>query len=84
MKLYSMLDKKAGAYGSVMMGVNDPVMIRSIQENMNPNHPIARFAEDYDLYEVGEFDEQSGRLSKSELRFVVNMAVVLNGGKSDA
>lgn len=81
MKLYSILDKKAGSYGAIIMAPNDALVTRSLQEHQNPDSTLVRFAEDFDLYEVGEFDDVSGRVSRDdETRFVANLSVIFNRG----
>lgn len=78
MLLYSMLDKKMGEHGPIMMGLNDGHMSRTLVESFRgSNHTVARFPEDYDLYQVGEFDVETGSL-RSDVRFVCNVSVVLN------
>lgn len=82
MKLYSLLDKKAGMYGAVMMAMNDGHMSRFLQERfVDPQETVKRFPDDFDLYEVGEFSQDTGECGSPGVpRFVVNMAVILNGG----
>lgn len=87
MKLYSLLDKKLGEFGGILMAMNDGHMSRILQDRFeNPQEGVAKHAEDYDLYEVGEFFEGKGRIVGSEMepRFVVNMAVILKPGGSNA
>lgn len=72
MRLYSILDRKAGTYGAVMMAPNDGMMVRSLKEHTAPNHTLYRFCEDFDLYEVGSFDENGGVI-ESSIRFVCNL-----------
>lgn len=43
------------------IAVHDGEAMRGIIANLrDPKHPIAQFAQDYDLYRVAEFDEHSG------------------------
>lgn len=80
MLLFSIFDKKASAFGSVMMAPNDGLMCRTIEENVSGSgHTLARFPEDFDLYELGSFDDSTGRLvAADQPRFVCNLAVVLS------
>lgn len=78
MLLYSLLDKKAGSYGGIMMAPNDAMLVRTIIERVESRDTLARFPDDFDLYQVGEFDDSSGRVfTENGARFVCNMATVL-------
>lgn len=76
MKLYSIFDKKASVYGAIMMAPNDAMMARSLVEHTPPQSTLMRFAEDFDLYEVGEFSDDTGRVSEQEVRFICNVSVL--------
>lgn len=81
MKMYSMKDLKMGEFSPVLMGMNDAHVSRIIAESFQgQNHTVSKFPGDYDLYEVGDFSLESGVVT-SELRFVTNVSVILNGGK---
>jgi len=76
-KLYSFLDKKMSMYGPVMMGHNDGQMSRTIVESFRGSqHLVEKYPEDFDLYEVGELNEQTGVIV-SVVRFVSNASVFL-------
>lgn len=77
MRLYSLLDKKAATFGSIMMAPTDGMMCRTIEEMTQEGHTVRRYPEDFDLYYVGDFDDQSGRVGEPEAPgFIVNMAVI--------
>lgn len=83
MYLYSILDKKAGTFGSVLMAPNDAMMCRSLDEMVGQGQTLRRYSEDFDLYVVGEFNDHTGVVSGDPKPvFVVNMAVVFNGKES--
>lgn len=78
MKLYALLDKKMGQHGVVMMGANDGHMCRTLRENIpGSKSTVELYPEDFDLYQVGEFDGDSGNVS-GEYRFVCNLAVIFH------
>jgi len=82
-KLYSFLDKKMSLYGPVMMGHNDGQMSRTIVESFRGSkHLVEKYPEDFDLYEVGEFSEQSGVIV-SAVRFVSNASVFLSSNGAE-
>lgn len=57
--LYSVYDKKAKTYAQPFAEVTDGTAIRAMQDLItnNPNHPFARYPEDYELIRVGAFNE---------------------------
>lgn len=79
MKLYVLHDKKSGLYGPTMMAMNDGHMSRTLHEAyMGSQEQQAKYPEDYDLYEVAEYDNQTGRVRvDGDPRFVVNLSVIL-------
>lgn len=59
-KLYAVYDKKAQTELNVFEGVNDLVAIRDFsQVCSNPEHQIAKFAEDYCLVSLGTIDTET-------------------------
>lgn len=63
MELYSLKDIKAGTFGSVMGFVNRAVAQRSLAEAAaQPDSMLNKHGEDYQLYYIGEFDPQSGKI----------------------
>lgn len=82
MNLYCLKDNKSGMFGPVMMAHSDAHMGRNLKESLGgTNATPARFPEDYDLYLVGDFGEETAAIV-SEVRFVCNLSVILpvNGG----
>lgn len=77
MKLYALLDKKMGQFGMVTQAMSDGHIARSLKENFaGTQSTVARFPEDFDLYEVGSFDERTGEVEGAP-RFVCNLEVLL-------
>lgn len=62
-KLYSIYDKAAGAFCAPFQMLTDAQALRAFESNLaNPQTNIHQFPEDYDLYFVGQFDDNSGEL----------------------
>jgi len=59
-KLYSLYDKVAEQFGPVFQGANNNTAIRAVQ-NMN-----IRSHADFELYLIGEWDMESGRLQAKQ------------------
>lgn len=77
MHLYSLLDKKAGVFGGVLMAMNDGHMSRFLQERFGGGtDTVAKYPEDFDLYFLGSMDERTGNI-EPKVVFTVNLAVIL-------
>jgi hypothetical protein len=62
MGIYSLFDKKAGAYKPPMYAVNDSVMIRSVRQALSDgNQTFCDFPEDYCLVRFGTFSDHNGQ-----------------------
>jgi hypothetical protein len=61
--LCSVKDRAADAYGRPMFVPSIGVAIRSFSDEINridPDNQLANHPDDFDLYELGEFDDNSG------------------------
>lgn len=58
---YSIYDKKAGEYGTLMMKINDAVAVRELKAAVNKKgNPLNEFNEDFALYKIGKIDIEKG------------------------
>jgi len=72
-KMYAVMDVKMGMYQQPFFQANNLTALRTFEDNIQePNSRFAKHAEDYRLYEIGEFDDETG-----ELRSVENKPVLL-------
>lgn len=63
-KIFSLFDKKAGAYMHPFNFHNKAQALRAVEDNMrDEKSAIARHPADYSLYCVGEWNETSGILT---------------------
>lgn len=67
MNIYSIYDRKAQAFNTPMFMQNDPVAIRSVQNALRtPDHQFGFSPEDYVLYCIGYYNEQTGVIEAIE------------------
>lgn len=60
-KIFSVFDKKVGAYKRPFISDNEVEATRGLQTAMrDPEIQISLFPEDFDLYEMGIFNDNSG------------------------
>lgn len=65
-KLFSIYDKKAVAFGQLFPSNTSGSAERSFHEALkNPDTPYAKYPEDYVLYQIAEFDDESGYIVKT-------------------
>lgn len=84
MKLYSLRDVKAGVYGGILMAMNDGHMSRILAERFaGSEETVAKFPDDFELYEVGEFDTDTGAMVGA-VKFVCSVGLVLKPGGLNA
>ena len=91
-KLYVIRDTKMLTYRNPVACPNVAVMTRELTEVANnPESPFSKHATDYELYEIGEFDEKTGLiigqeqpvfiLTLSELQTPLNLGDLQNAAK---
>lgn len=59
-RLYSVFDRKAVSFGPLMFFSNDELCLRSMAEAVRDN--VVPYPADCDMYHVGAFDTESGRV----------------------
>lgn len=77
MKIFTVYDSKAGAYLQPFFERSPAVAVRAIQAILkNPQHPFTLHAEDFTLFQLGQFDEDTGLISISEAK--ISLGTVLD------
>jgi hypothetical protein len=62
-KIYSVRDNKVDAYGVPFFVDSDVQALRELHVAVNDNRiQLSIFPEDFDLYELGSFNEQTGKI----------------------
>ena len=76
LNVYSVKDAKAATFGNPFYANNDQVAIRSFQAVADdPNTTIHKNPEDFSLYKVAEWDDNSGEIiPQKQPKFVTNVA----------
>lgn len=79
LKLFSVRDLKAATYGQLISLPNRAVAMRTFQEwTRNPDSFFAKYPNDFELFELGELDQVTGRITVYETPdYVVRAADLL-------
>lgn len=76
MKLFAVRDRKADYFQSPFFAPSKADALRSFQGIANDkDHIIGKFPEDFELFELGGWDKQSGRYSEHERLMSLGVAV---------
>lgn len=63
MKIFSIRDSKAKAFLQPFFSPNIATALRAVASAVNEEgHQFNRYSVDYDLYEIGSFDDSNGKL----------------------
>lgn len=83
LKMFSVYDVKAGSYGSPMFVPTVGLATRTFVEVCaDPQSPMSKYPGDYNLFELGEFDPNSGKVvGHNEPHFVISAAEAVETGK---
>lgn len=80
MKVFSVYDSKAEAFMQPFFAMTAGVAIRMFQQHaMDVESNFHKWAADYELFEIGEFEEQHGALTASRAIHSLGNALVLQG-----
>lgn len=64
LRVYAIYDKKSKLYNQVIFSQNAGCAMRSYTSLVfERSNMMSRFPADYDIYDIGEFDDNSGKLS---------------------
>ena len=77
LKMFTTHDAVAGSFIHPFFLPNTAMAERAFTQAVNdPSHEFSRSPADYTLYEIGEFDPNSGTIETAEKRAVANGAAV--------
>lgn len=69
LKAYSLFDKKVGIHSLPVFFAHEAYFIRSVTELVRDlNTSVGRHPADFDLHELGEFDDNTGRFSSEGIK----------------
>lgn len=75
---FAIRDNKAEAFNTPFFAPTRGLAVRSFQEAVNdPASPFAKYPDDFTLFQVGSFDDNTGRLSAEDIPAVVISAIEL-------
>ncbi|WNK12673.1 MAG: nonstructural protein [Microvirus sp.] len=79
LKVYSIRDIKSEGYGSLFTLLSEGLALRSFGEAaLDPKTPFSRYPHDFQLFELGTFEETTGRLeSLKHPRYIASAAEAL-------
>lgn len=76
--IFSLYDSKAGAFLRPFFAQNTQVAERALSDAVNnPQETVARHPEDFCLFKLGTFDEESGELVPEAAPEAVRQAITL-------
>lgn len=82
-EIFSILDKKVGHYEKAFLQMNRTEAVRAATVAVNaPDSKLNRFADEYDLYFNGSFDDETGMLRPEKPEFIVNLSSLKEGVKN--
>lgn len=65
--IYSIYDEKVEAYGQPFFAPTNPAAIRMFTDlTMDHNSSVSRHPQDYTLYQLGTYDDSTGKLESFE------------------
>ena len=79
--LYSIKDIKMNQFGNIITDINDATITRSISQALKEsgNLPIQKYPADHDLYHVGDFDTDTGKITIIDPVFKLNLSCLMIG-----
>lgn len=75
LKVFAVLDMKMKCFMQPFTSVNAGVASRMFQDSITPEGVIGKHPEDFALYELGEFDEETGYLVSHKTPVSLGLAV---------
>lgn len=77
LKIFAIYDRKAGTYGQPFALQSRGVALRTLQSWVSdPASFFAKFPDDFELYEIGEFNQMDGSIVSMKPDFVGRAADV--------
>lgn len=76
MKLFAVRDVKADSFGAPLSIATRGLAVRSFQDAcLRKDSDLSKYPQDYMLFELGEYDPNSGRLSSNSVPVFIASAV---------
>lgn len=75
-QIYSIKDGKAGSFLPPFLAVNDALAVRQIREIMSQQVQFSKYADDFSLYRLAAFDQDTGELIPETPKFIINFVTL--------
>lgn len=82
--VYSLFDKKSKIYMNVFTDINDGTAIRQMTQVVQQDKNLSQFADDYALYRITQWDDETGELSTQKQSLVIEINQLTNKENSNA
>ena len=80
-KVFTVYDAKAECYMQPFTMRSRGEAVRAFEQSANdPQNNIGRFAEDFTLFEIGEYDDATGRMSQFDALVALGCAIEYRKG----
>jgi hypothetical protein len=77
-KLYTLYDCKSETYAAPILHRARGEALRAFSDGINsPGHTLNKYPEDFTLFEIGEWDDQTGEIKLYDARVTVANAIDL-------
>lgn len=81
-QFFAVLDSKAGIYGNPFISLNTETAIRDFTyATTDPETQISRYPEDFALYLLGSFNDETGEIIHAGVEILVHAKQVLPKGE---
>lgn len=80
--LYSIKDIKMNQFGNIITDINDATITRNITtalQSPDKKLPLQQYPADHDLYHVGNFDTDTGKITIIDPVFKLNLSCLVTG-----
>lgn len=78
LKIFAIYDKKVAIYRYPHFHQNIQDAVRQFQQEVkNPQNPLSQYPEDFDLYQIGQFDETTANIVPVQPAFYIESAINL-------
>lgn len=73
MKIYAIRDSVISQHQNPILALNDKEMFRRIKTSMTKDESLVTNAKDLDLYDIGEYETETGKITGKEKVHIINL-----------
>lgn len=82
-KIFTIFDIKAGTYAHPFMNTTPGLAERQVQRVMsNPDHDFFKYSDDFELYCIGEYDDETADIKMYERKIALGKLTPLKQNRS--